>query len=428
VCKVRILTLKYNTELKDCVINFPAVFLSLFMIAINLCAAQEVQVNKTMKRLPGFGRIVIDSNFTNAYQVTATDVNKDDRMDVLAISTELSEVYWYENPHWQRHLITNETKGNIDLTPKDIDRDGDFDLVLASGFNFGRSSEPGQLYWLENQAFGRTWILHDIDTTSVPHRVRWGDVNGDGVEELINLPILGYGAAGPEYPVGVEFAYFEVPLKPKESRWKKVVIDTTLHMAHGLLYVNGSEAYEGAMFTASFEGVRLFELKNKTKTLSRNYRQITLGDTSSRPQAGCSEVALGHFKGENNPFIATIEPWHGHQVVCYTPRKEGVLWARKTIDTTFLDGHALLTADLNQDGYSEVIAGHRGPDYSLYIYQFNVESERWSRFDLDKGGMSTAGLFLLDFNEDGYLDIVAAGSATHNVVLYMNLAGQGGLK
>jgi hypothetical protein len=38
--------------------------------------------------------------------------------------------------------------------------------------------------------------------------------------------------------------------------------------------------------------------------------------------------------------------------------------------------------------------------------------------------MSDAGLFIFDFDEDGYLDIAACGSRTNNIVLYRNLMGK----
>jgi hypothetical protein len=139
-----------------------------------------------------------------------------------------------------------------------------------------------------------------------------------------------------------------------------------------------------------------------------------------RPKIGSSEVGLGRLKSVTSPFLATIEPWHGDKVVVYQPGSDQGLWQRRIIDTTFRDGHALLCADLDGDGNDEIIAGHRGRDYNLYTYQFDSRSEEWIRHDLDPGGMSAAGLCLLDFDTDGYLDIAACGSTTHNVVLYVN--------
>ena len=79
---------------------------------------------------------------------------------------------------------------------------------------------------------------------------------------------------------------------------------------------------------------------------------------------------MGRLDGRR--FLATIEPWHGEQVVVYTRAKAGDLWSRHAIDDSFRDGHALLCADLDGDGNDEIVAGFRGPGTSLYVYDWSL--------------------------------------------------------
>ena len=59
-------------------------------------------------------------------------------------------------------------------------------------------------------------------------------------------------------------------------------------------------------------------------------------------------------------YIATIEPWHGFQVVVYTPPTSGTgLWERRVIDEPVAGGHAVWCADLDGDGDQELIVGTR---------------------------------------------------------------------
>ncbi|MBK8501005.1 MAG: VCBS repeat-containing protein [Saprospiraceae bacterium] len=367
-----------------------------------------------------FKRLVIDSTLTSGYQIKSADINGDSLPDLIAVSTSLPEIYWYENPTWKKQILDAGTQANIDLAPHDIDGDQDIDLAIASGFSLGNSISGGYIHWLENIDFGRSWKIHFIDSIPTSHRLRWADLDGDGKDELVNLPIIGKGAKSSDYDTPVQFCYYTIPINPVDDHWKKWIIDSSLHMAHGMQLVQWPESTKWSGLTASFEGVNLFTSNVRSEELIWKKIQLGEGQKGIRPKIGSSEVGLGSLNSGDTPFLATIEPWHGDKVVVYYPRTGEELWQREIIDTTFRDGHALLCADLDQDGYDEIIAGHRGLGYNLYFFRFDLKTQNWNRHDLDRGGMSAAGLCLLDFNADGYLDIAACGSATHNVVLYVN--------
>ena len=69
---------------------------------------------------------------------------------------------------------------------------------------------------------------------------------------------------------------------------------------------------------------------------------------------------MGKLKS-GQPFIATIEPWHGNQVVVYTRAEatRAALWDRHVIDDKLKWGHAVWCADLDGDGDDELIIGVR---------------------------------------------------------------------
>lgn len=387
---------------------------------------QEDQPNGLVDSFPSiqelrFKRIVIDSTLTSGYQIKSADFNGDELMDLVAVSTSLSEIFWYENPSWKKRVLYNGTQGNIDIAPYDIDADQDMDLALASRFSLGNSTSGGYVYWLENIDQGNSWKIHFIDSIPTSHRLRWADLDNDGRVELVNLPIIGHGAKSPDYETPVQFCFYTIPDDSSEGHWQKTIIDSSLHMAHGMQVLPWPDPAKWSILTASFEGVNLFSSDVDGQERIWNKIHLGQGQAGVRPRVGSSEVGLGRLNSNDSPFLATIEPWHGDKVVVYYPSAGEELWQREIIDTTFRDGHALLCADLDQDGTDEIIAGHRGRDYNLYFFQLNAHTQNWSRHDLDLGGMSAAGLCLLDFNSDGYLDIAACGSATNNVVLYENL-------
>jgi hypothetical protein len=367
-----------------------------------------------------FKRLIIVSTLTSGYQIKSADVNDDGLPDLIAVSTSLPEIFWYKNPEWTKRVLYAGTQGNIDLAPLDIDGDQDIDLAIASVFSLGNSLSGGYVHWLENIDHGQSWKIHFIDSIPTSHRLRWADLDNDDRHELVNLPIIGKGAKSPDYAGGVEFCYYQIPKDPKADRCQKQIIDTSLHMAHGMQLVQWPVPEKWSILTASFEGVHLFTSSIQAKELIWKKMDLGEGQGGIRPKIGSSEIGLGMLNSGEAPFLATIEPWHGDKVVVYRPRSDQESWHREILDSTFRDGHALICADLDQDGNDEIIAGHRGPGYNLYIFQFDGPTRNWYRHNLDPGGMSAAGLCLVDFNADGYLDIAACGSATHNVVLYEN--------
>jgi FG-GAP-like repeat len=127
---------------------------------------------------------------------------------------------------------------------------------------------------------------------------------------------------------------------------------------------------------------------------------------------------VGHLKRER--FLAAIEPWHGHQVVVY--RKGQDQWKRNVIDESLVDGHSILTVDLDSSGRDEIVAGMRGDGHKVYIYRCrDLQGEAWQRAVLDDGGMAAASCVASDLNGDGKVDIVCVGSATHNLKWYENV-------
>jgi len=47
----------------------------------------------------------ISSDLKGGYQVVAADLNHDGRPDLIALASGLTELVWYENPGWQRHVL-----------------------------------------------------------------------------------------------------------------------------------------------------------------------------------------------------------------------------------------------------------------------------------------------------------------------------------
>lgn len=397
------------------------------LVQLKICALfagllTACQVADAQRGFVSFEKTTLDETMRGGYGVEVADVDGDGLTDIIAVATNPAQFVWYRNPDWEKYTISSVADRNIDAAPKDIDGDGDLDMVLASEFSLGESTEGGLLQWLENPGNpveNQEWDMHYIDEVPTTHRVKWGDVNGDGSEELINLPIIGVGATAPDYAVDLQLKAYGIPPDLGRENWPGVVLDQSLQLAHGLALHDWDDNDQTDILTASFGGVHLYRLAYNGTPVNKTHIGAGKQD-ADRPGIGSSEIDVGNLGGQT-PFFATIEPWHGNQVVVYTDDGgQGDLWNRTVIDSEFSNGHALLAADLNNDGVDEIVAGGRSEPYKLAVFVYDQQADSWTRNDLDDGNIAVSGLAIADLNNDGFLDIVGIGAGTRNVVYYEN--------
>ena len=148
------------------------------------------------------------------------------------------------------------------MAPYDVDGDGDVDLAIASEFSLGDSNNGGLIHWVESPddpTTNQEWALHPIDAVPASHRIRWGDIDGDGRKELLNLPIIGIGVTGPEYVGASRFRAYRIPDDPKGAWEQQVLDDSRLEVAHGISVVDWDGDRAEDILSASNAGVFLFQ-------------------------------------------------------------------------------------------------------------------------------------------------------------------------
>ena len=368
----------------------------------------------------------------DGYQVAVADLIGQGRLDILGLSSASSIVMWYENPTWKPWPVTTTTHKNISLAPLFWPGYPARGLALASDFALDNSTHGGSLWWAEpNADWAKEWRLRPLGKIPTSHRLRWANLDGRGRLGLVDAPILGFGAVAPDYKAPAPLTWFEMPeiftrghtsskvAPPLE--WPSHRIDESLTVVHGVNVLDWDGDGRDEILTASFEGVHLFHSAGYGADLVWTRTHLAEGDQHSGPKRGASEIGVGRVAGKK--FLATIEPWHGDQVVVYTEGKPGELWTRHAIDPSFHEGHALACADLDGDGNDEIVAGFRGPGTSLYVYYAaDASGLNWERQLLD-AEMAASGVVIADVMGNGRKDVVAIGSSTGNVKWYQNQSG-----
>jgi hypothetical protein len=359
--------------------------------------------------LPRFREKVVTKEVKFGYQLIAADLNGDGKNDLIAIDERGTEVVWFENPTWERHVLVTNVPRPLNAACYDIDGDGIPEIVLAYRFETSPEKSVGNVVLLTHgKDVRQPWTPREIDRVPTAHRVRWIDPEGNGQKVLLLGPMVGQ-----RYPP-VEGDPVPIYLY-RPGTWTRETISTE---PRGVLHAINPVSWDGSarqqLLAASYAGLqRLAFSQGKW-----NATLLTPGDPRGWPLCGSSEVRLGRLGSQR--IMVAIEPWHGNQVVVYLP--EGQQWKRVVIEDKMENGHALAVGDLNGDGRDEIVSGFRGKGFQLSIYQaVDSTGEHWQKSVLDDGGIAAADCVIEDFNGDGKPDIAAVGASTGNIKIYENL-------
>lgn len=390
---------------------------------------------------PTFKAQEIDKTLTVGYSLLLVDLNGDKKPDIVVADSR--RVIWFENPggqggQWKLHTILagRTMPDNVAIAPIDIKGDGKLDLVLGAGWKGYNTKDNSTLQWLSRaEDVNEPWTLHPIHFSEVAlHRIHVADLNADGHPQVIVAPLLGRGATqqGNWSQSTPGLVSYSIPENPDQPDWKPQLITSQFHVMHNFWPVDWDGTGKASLLVACYEGVWLLQRDTSGQWKST---QVGAGEQSDPDKSrGSSEVKLGHTRSGQR-FIGTIEPWHGNEVVVYTPPKVGqTLWERKVLDAGLSEGHGIWLADLDGNGSDDIIAcaraGKAGQGRGLFVYSpsspsGNASDAQWQKHVIDDQDMAAEDLAAVDLDGDGKIDIVAVGRATHNVRIYWN-QGMGG--
>ena len=354
----------------------------------------------------------IDASFKGGYSVSVADFNKDGKPDVIANSLGVSELAWYENPTWARHVIAPDTPQIVNQAMADIDGDGIPEVAFQSSFAMQPANSAG-LNWIahHNGDPRQPWKVEKIDQFPTSHHVAWADLDGDGKKELINAPLIGENGAAPTYDQDKASIFWYSP-----ADWKRHLVTNEIPgIIHRVRPVMWDGTKREQFLVASFEGIVLYRATGSGESMKFEKQLLSAGHVEKAPRLGASDVGVGKQDGKR--FFASVEPWHGNEVVVYT--EKGGKWDRRVIFDKVSSGHEIAVVDLNGDGRDDIVANDNGqvtarnpngtPGVHVFFAPADPATGEWTyRRIEDKAAMNSC--VGADVNGDHRLDLVCTGA------------------
>lgn len=367
--------------------------------------------------IPQFEAEVIDNQVSIGYGLAVGDVNGNGTPDILLADKE--QIVWYRNGGWQRFVMAeNLTEfDNVAIAARDITGDGQVEVAVGAQWNPNETSDPersGSVHYLiRPDDPTERWEVVNLHHEPTVHRMKWVRM-ANGHYSLVVVPLHGRGNVDGEGN-GVRIYAYNPPENPRDL-WDMTLLDDNMNMTHNFDVVPSSVDDGEKLFIGGRQGVRTVQPQDgKWESLSSE--QLPGIDR------GIGEIRHGNLG--NMDFLATIEPMHGNEVAVYLPGDEP---RRILLDDTLNQGHALATADLLGLGRDQIIAGWRNSDedgrvgIKLYV-PVDETGTQWETYLIDDNNMATEDLIIADLDGDGRPEIIAAGRATNNLIIYWNRTG-----
>ena len=367
----------------------------------------------------------IDPKLPGAYAVNTADFNNDGKIDVIANSLAARELAWYENPTWERHVIVSDTMQIVNQAPADINGDGIPEIAFQSSFAMQAAKSEGLNWIARSQGAGQPWKAEKIDTFPTSHHVVWADLDGDGKKELINAPLIGPASLAPTYDQDKASVFWY-----DQGGWKRHTITESIPgIIHRVRPYKWDSGNREQLLIASFEGIVMYRATGSGDNMKFEKVVLSKGHEEKAPRLGASDVGVGVQDGKR--FFASVEPWHGNEVVVYTG--SGTNWTRRVIYDKVASGHEIAVIDLNGDGRDDIVANDnaRGatqnnpnaPTGGVHVFFAPDDAAKgeWTYLRVeDKLGMNSC--VAVDINKDKRNDLVCGGAS--GVVRWYENKGQ----
>lgn len=325
-------------------------------------AGPDFKEKKPVRKLLPFGKDYLTNNSEHAY-----DVDGDGWIDIISGSFMDGEISWFKNPGaeglangtpWEKQvLIDTKLQQNEWTIFRDMDGDGIPELVV----NSWNDNNPMACYRLVKDDQGKPamqpWIIHPAGESTNGHGLGFGDINGDGLEDIV-----------------FKNGWYERPAKDATTQpWKLHNDFTFVHASCPMQVVDLSGDGRADIIWGDGHNYGLWweERRDDNQDGSTNWRTNLIDNKFSQPHS----LEWEDIDGDGEPELITGRRVRGHSGNDPGDNEPGV----------------------------------------IYYFKWDKQARQFKRFTIAEGGPGIGlQIRIADLDGDGDKDVVCAGkSGTH---------------
>ncbi len=325
----------------------------------------DFKEQKPLRKLAPFGKDYLTNNGEHAY-----DVNGDGFPDIVSGAFMDPEICWYENPGaeglkrgdlWKKHVLIDTKLGQNEWTDlRDLDGDGIPELIVNS---WGENN-PFMVHKFARNEKGepilKPWTIHPGDAGVNGHGIGFGDINGDGLEDIIfgngwyERPKT--GAADQPWTLHPDwnFPHASCPM---------IVVDLNGDGRNDIIWGHGHNY-----------GLHWEERRDDNKDGSTNWRHHLIDDRFSQPHA----LVWEDIDNDGQPELITGRRVKAHSgndpgdsepgcIYYYKWDKQTAKFTKQTIAENGPGiGLQIRLADLNGNGWKDIVVSGKSGTYILW--------------------------------------------------------------
>lgn len=299
---------------------------------------------------------------------------------------------------FESELTGDELDGLWSLSVADVDGDTHLDILGAA------HTANGIWWWQNSEGNGNTWLKIAIDDNFPDARdVVTADVDGDD-----DIDVLGAGRNINE------FAWWE-NVNGDGLTWTKHIITTTFTTAKDIhtadidgdndLDVIGAGTLENTIaWWENINGDGLTWTYHIVDNAFVDAREVTVADIDGDLDLD----VIGAARDTD-----TINWWENENGI-------GTIWTEHNLTTTLDGARSLQVADLDQDGDHDILGSGTNTPYIAWWENMDGDGQTWTLRTLPGEIDGSRFIQIIDIENDGDFDIMAASIAGNSIVWWEN--------
>ncbi len=375
-----------------------------------------------ISREVGFIKRVIAADADGATSVFAAKLDSDDHMDVISASSTDNKIAWYKNSGvapvtFIRTVVSSSALGAKFVSATDVDDDGNVDILAASEFD-------DTLSWFENDGaappLDPSFVERVIsDTVTSADAVALAKVDGDEFPDIVSV-----SSTPGLITTDDKIAWFRnLTSTDPISPWGESQIAGSGVTADAIVIadLNGDTFADIVVARPADNRISWYRNLGFVFPATPSFFEETVSDAVVEPSA----VFVIDVNADGRPDVLSASA--GDDKIAWyenlsTRRTGGLSFTEHVITDSALGASSVAAADVNGDDKIDIVAASAGDDTIAVYLRDDESSDTAPRFDpprvIADDAEGARSVVVVDLDDDGDQDILAASTDDNTIAWY----------